>query len=149
MIAADRMYFPESKDAAGIFHLVHVWKTISSSNARFHCNDRLGNATELKFLKARASRQHQNISNCGKFTLSLQSNAALVRIPYDVTRIYLTSFWMNNISMFWQWDCRVIQWGGGWASIARWVMGSFQYLPRATSKNIENHEPGERMIWHQ
>ena len=27
-------------------------------------------------------------------------------------------------------------------------MGSFQYLPRATSKNIENHEPGERMIWH-
>ena len=38
---------------------------------------------------------------------------------------------------------------GGWASIARWVMGSFQYLPRATSKNIENHEPGERMIWHQ
>ena len=92
MIAADRMYFPESKDAAGIFHLVHVWKTISSSNARFHCNDRLGNATELnegkpKFLKARASRQHQKISNCGTFTLSLQSNAALVRIPYDVTRI--------------------------------------------------------------
>ena len=29
------------------------------------------------------------------------------------------------------------------------VMGSFQYLPRATSKNIENHDPGERMIWHQ
>ena len=28
-------------------------------------------------------------------------------------------------------------------------MDSFQYLPRATSKNIENHEPGERMIWHQ
>ena len=28
-------------------------------------------------------------------------------------------------------------------------MGSFQYLPRATSKYIENHEPGERMIWHQ
>ena len=28
-------------------------------------------------------------------------------------------------------------------------MGSFQYLPRATSKNIENHEPGERMICHQ
>ena len=28
-------------------------------------------------------------------------------------------------------------------------MGSFQYLPRATSKNIENHDPGERMIWHQ
>ena len=28
-------------------------------------------------------------------------------------------------------------------------MGSFQYLPKATSKNIENHEPGERMIWHQ
>ena len=28
-------------------------------------------------------------------------------------------------------------------------MGSFQYLPRATSNNIENHEPGERMIWHQ
>ena len=60
MIAADRMYFPESKDAAGIFHLVHVWKTISSSNALFHCNDRLGNATELnedkpKFLKARGS----------------------------------------------------------------------------------------------
>ena len=27
--------------------------------------------------------------------------------------------------------------------------GLFQYLPRATSKNIENHEPGERMIWHQ
>ena len=44
---------------------------------------------------------------------------------------------------------QVIQWGGGWASIARWVMGSFQYLPRATSGNIENHEPSERMIWHQ
>ena len=28
-------------------------------------------------------------------------------------------------------------------------MGSFQYLTRATSKNIENHEPGERMIWHE
>ena len=28
-------------------------------------------------------------------------------------------------------------------------MDSFQYLPRATSKNIENHVPGERMIWHQ
>ena len=28
-------------------------------------------------------------------------------------------------------------------------MGSFQYLPKATSLNIENHEPGERMIWHQ
>ena len=56
---------------------------------------------------------------------------------------------MNNISWFWQWDCRVIQWGGGWAIIARWVMGSFQYLPRATSKNIENQEHGERMIWHQ
>ena len=28
-------------------------------------------------------------------------------------------------------------------------MGSFQYLPRATTKNIENHDPGERMIWHQ
>ena len=39
--------------------------------------------------------------------------------------------------------------GEDWASIARWVMGSFQYLPRATSKNIENHDPGERMIWHQ
>ena len=24
-IAADRMYFPESKDAAGFLHLVHVW----------------------------------------------------------------------------------------------------------------------------
>ena len=69
---------------------------ISNSNARFHCNDRLGNATELnegktKFLKAFGdwldSWQHQKISNCGKFTLSLQSNAALVRIPYDVTRI--------------------------------------------------------------
>ena len=29
------------------------------------------------------------------------------------------------------------------------VMDSFQYLPRATSGNIENNEPGERMIWHQ
>ena len=28
-------------------------------------------------------------------------------------------------------------------------MGSFQYLPRATSKNIEKHEPGERMMCHQ
>ena len=28
-------------------------------------------------------------------------------------------------------------------------MGSFQYLPRATSKNIEIHDPGERMIWPQ
>ena len=37
---------------------------------------------------------------------------------------------MNNISLFWQWDCRVIQWGGGWASIARWVMGSFQYFKK-------------------
>ena len=24
-ITADRKYFPESKDAAGFFHLVHVW----------------------------------------------------------------------------------------------------------------------------
>ena len=60
------MYFPESKDAASFFHLVHVWKTISSLVC--HCNDRLGNATELnegkpkflsfwrpKFLKARGS----------------------------------------------------------------------------------------------
>ena len=28
-------------------------------------------------------------------------------------------------------------------------MGSFPYLPRGTSKNIENYEPGERMIWHE
>ena len=28
-------------------------------------------------------------------------------------------------------------------------MDSFQYLPRATSGNIENHEPSTRMIWHQ
>ena len=44
-IAADRMDFPEFKDAAGFLHLVHVWKTISSTNARSQCNDRLGNAT--------------------------------------------------------------------------------------------------------
>ena len=56
---------------------------------------------------------------------------------------------MNNISLFRQRDCRVNQWGGGWASIARWVMGSFQYRPSATSENIENHEPGERMMMHQ
>ena len=28
-------------------------------------------------------------------------------------------------------------------------MGAPQYLARATSKDIENHEPGERRIWHQ
>ena len=28
-------------------------------------------------------------------------------------------------------------------------MGSFQYLARATSKDIENHEPSERRIWHR
>ena len=38
---------------------------------------------------------------------------------------------------------------GGWASIARWVMGFFQYRPSATSENIENHEPSERMMMHQ
>ena len=29
------------------------------------------------------------------------------------------------------------------------VMGASQYLARATSKDIENHEPSERRIWHQ
>ena len=28
-------------------------------------------------------------------------------------------------------------------------MGASQYLARATSENIENHEPSERRIWHQ
>ena len=28
-------------------------------------------------------------------------------------------------------------------------IASFQYRPRATSKNIENHEPGERLMRHQ
>ena len=28
-------------------------------------------------------------------------------------------------------------------------MGAPQYLARATSKDIENHEPGEGRIWHQ
>ena len=27
--------------------------------------------------------------------------------------------------------------------------GLFSISARATSKNIENHDPGERMIWHQ
>ena len=27
--------------------------------------------------------------------------------------------------------------------------GRLQYLARATSKDIENHEPSERRIWHQ
>ena len=27
--------------------------------------------------------------------------------------------------------------------------GLFSISARSTSKNIENHEPGERMIWHQ
>ena len=43
----------------------------------------------------------------------------------------------------------MIHWRGGWASIDRWVMGASQYLARATSENIENHEPGERMMRHQ
>ena len=80
------------------------------------CNDRLGNATELndvklKFLKAFCdwldSWQHQKIPNCERFTLSLHSNAALVRIPYNITRI-LRIFCMNNISLFGQRDCKVI-----------------------------------------
>ena len=28
-------------------------------------------------------------------------------------------------------------------------MGASQYLARTTSKDIENHEPSERRIWHQ
>ena len=28
-------------------------------------------------------------------------------------------------------------------------MGASQYLARATSKDIENHKPSERRIWHQ
>ena len=28
-------------------------------------------------------------------------------------------------------------------------MGASQYLARATSKDIENHEPSERSFWHQ
>ena len=85
-IAADKMYFPDCKHAAGSLHLVHVWWTISHSNVRFQCYDRNVNATVLndgkpKFLRTFAdwldSWQHQKISNCGKFTLSLQFNAEL------------------------------------------------------------------------
>ena len=43
----------------------------------------------------------------------------------------------------------MIEWTGGWACIARWVVGASQYLARAASENIENHEPSERKIWHQ
>ena len=87
------------------------------------------------FVDCLDSWYHQKIPNCRKFTLSLQPNAALVRIPYDVTRIWLSSFCMNNISLLWQWDCKVIQRRGGWD---RWVMGASQYLTRPTSEKILN-----------
>ena len=78
--------------------------------------------------------------------------------PMQHWSVYLTmshesnwhpSEWTISVSF----DRETAEWSSdeevGPVLIARWVMCSFQYLPRATSKNIENHEPGERMIWHQ
>ena len=69
------------------FHLVKK-RLASSKNARFQCNDRFGNALVLNggkpvFLRTFGdwldSWQHRKISNCERFTLSDQTNAAMFR----------------------------------------------------------------------
>lgn len=87
-IAAIRMYFPECKEAADFLNLINIWWTISNSKVRFNSNNKLGNAAVLndgkpEFLRAFAdwlkSWQDGKIPNCEKFTLSAQTNAAMVR----------------------------------------------------------------------
>lgn len=87
-IAAIRLYFPESKEAADFLHLFHVWWTVSNSKQRFNSNNKLGNAAvpndgKPQFLREMAdwidSWQDQKIPNCENFTLSAQTSAALTR----------------------------------------------------------------------
>ena len=87
-IAAIRMYFPECKGAADFLQLINTWWTISNSKVRFNSNNKLGNAAILNdgkpeflrtFADLLANWQDQKIPNCEKFTLSPQTNAALVR----------------------------------------------------------------------
>lgn len=87
-IAAIRHYFPEHADSAGFLELVNIWWTISNSKSRFNSHYKLGNAAvkgdgKPQFLRSFASwleiwKQRQ-IPNSQKFTLSGQTNAALVR----------------------------------------------------------------------
>ena len=87
-IAAIRHYFPDHSDSAEFLELVHVWWTISNSKTRFNSRDKLGNAAvegdgKPQFLRNLASWlenwKKQQIPNAQKFTLSSQTNAALVR----------------------------------------------------------------------
>jgi hypothetical protein len=87
-IAAIRHYFPDHADSAGFLELVHVWWTISNSKTIFNSRNKLGNAAvegdgKPQFLRNLASWlenwKNQQISNAQKFTLTSQTNAALVR----------------------------------------------------------------------
>ena len=87
-IAAIKHYFPENADSADFLDLVNTWWVISNSKARFNYRNKLGNAAvrgdgKPQFLRSFASWlenwKSQQISNAQKFTLTAQTNAALVR----------------------------------------------------------------------
>ena len=87
-IAAIRHYFPEHSDSAEFLELVNIWWTISNSKQRFNHRNKLGNAAvdgdgKPQFLRNLADWflkwKREQIPNAAKFTLSGQTNAALVR----------------------------------------------------------------------
>ena len=86
--AAILQYFPSAQDAADFLNLFHTWWIISNSKQMFKSNYWLGNAAVLgdgkpQFIRMFAQWlqewQDQKLSNCQKFTLSAQTNAALIQ----------------------------------------------------------------------
>ena len=87
-IAAIKHYFPDSVDSAEFLDLMNTWWTISNSKVRFNNRNKLGNAAvrgdgKPEFLRNFANWlenwKSQQMANAQKFTLTAQTNAALVR----------------------------------------------------------------------
>lgn len=86
--AAILNYFPQAQDSAGFLNLIFTWWTASNSKSKFHSNHKLGNAAikgdgKPAFFRKLADWlvewQNQKIPNSQKFTLSAQTNAAMVQ----------------------------------------------------------------------
>ena len=86
--AAILKYFPRAQDAADFLQLIHTWWLISNSKAVYNSRNKLGNAVvpndgKPLFLRKLADWleewQDEKIPNSQKFTLSAQTNVAMVQ----------------------------------------------------------------------
>ena len=87
-IAAIIKYFPADQDSADFLNLFSIWWTISNAKSSFNTNNHMGHAAvkgdgKPQFLRKFATWleewKKESIPNAQKFTLSAQTNSALIQ----------------------------------------------------------------------